>query len=183
MSDYLEKIAQITSKIKALQDQIPGYEAAAKDWRSSADAITCSGTKKKKAACEQDKVWRYQQADQRQAQANNLKSQVAALQNDKKALEAAQEAQNTANVNLSEHGESLEAKLIESQGKADATLEAAKIQAAANADATRQAAATKAETDAQTANTMNYIFIGIGVVVVVVVAAIVFTKLRKKKKK
>lgn len=150
MANYIEQIASIESKIRGLENALPGLIESERAWRADSNVPCDSGTKKKKEACRKDKAWKKGKADQLLAQIKNYRAQISRLQKDKGVLEEAQSAQNEATVNLSTKGESLEALVIAADGEAKAAQQSASIEAQAKAAAIAQESAADVENKEQT---------------------------------
>ena len=188
MPNYIEQIAAIDAKISALSASIPAMISRSDDWRADAQN-KCSGSKKKKRACEDEKARKIRLADSIMGDVAAKRSEISRLQASKQTLVDAQKAKDEATINLSTAGQSLEALVLKADGEAKAKQTQAQIEAQANAEAIK----TRAQVDAQATTQatavdleakkqMNMMIMAIIAVVAVIGVLFGVMKLKKMKK-
>lgn len=173
-----EKITSKNNEIASLQASIVQLKASEADWRAQSQVACKFSLKSKQQACLADKAWKKSQADSKLAQWKALEDQVNQLKTEISVLTKAQEAENTATVNLSTQGLSNAALQIKAEGEAAAAVEQAKIEANAKA----AAITTGSETDNKN-KTIIIAVVGLVVVVIVAIALKKFVFNKKKSKK
>lgn len=172
MSANQEKIALLNSAKASKAARIAILAPSESDWRRDSTR-ECRGSGQKKRDCEKERQNSLVIANQRLAEINQLKSDIASIDLEIAVLVEADRANNQANVTLANQGISMEALSKAAEGQ----NEAAKIKAAAEAEAIK----TTATTQADNSRNNNMVFIAVAVVVVVVVAFVLFKKFKKKK--
>lgn len=194
VQEYQDRNASITMQISKLKAQADSYtkEAAAK--RIVAQEYLnnignngkggCTGSGKKKSACEEDKLWKTQQSNNSLALAQQYESNAKKIttveipnlnkefQENIKRIEEAQHTASQVSLELSKQGQTIESV----RTVADANAESILRQSNAQAEATLK----KAEADTSNKKKMGLIMALAGVVVIAVVGLILFKKFKKK---
>ncbi len=175
MASTLELIAQKNVQINSIQSQLPALITSEKEWRAQSK-VECKQTlKSKREACQADKVNKANRADALLAEINSKNDAINRLKAEIEEIKATNSANNLATVDLAKQGKSLEALVVEAQGKADAS----KIVAAGTATATQ----TTAEADADKKKKTTLIIVAISVVVLIIILLLAILKFKKKSKK
>ncbi|MCH2226010.1 MAG: hypothetical protein MK066_14675 [Crocinitomicaceae bacterium] len=134
MAKLIEQITAVDNDISKLRATLPALIKREQDWRSAHNLLYCDHRlKSKREACQKDKAFKLGKANQAASSIRSTKSQIEALEKTKKSLQNTLDAQNVASVNLSKTGQSLEAIIIEAEGK----NEALEIEAIAKAEVTK----------------------------------------------
>lgn len=172
MSANQEKIALLNSARSSKEARIAILVPSEADWRRDSTR-ECRGTARQKRDCQKERGDSLVIANQRLAEINQLKNEIAGIDIEIAALVEADRAKNQANVALANQGLSMEALSKAAEGQ----NEAAKIKATAEAEAIK----TTATTQAENSRNNNMVFIAVAVVVVAVVGFVLFKKFKKKK--
>lgn len=173
----IAQIADIQAQITAKKSQIAVLQASERDWRSQSQ-VSCSGKiGNKKTECLNDKAWKASQADSCLTQIGLIVKEIDLLVIDKKTLTDKQTAENTATINLSTQGTSLEALQTQAEGIAQATV----VKAQGEADASAKIGEATARTVEDTSKMRNTIIIVSVASLILVLIFVVVAKIKKNK--
>lgn len=178
--EYDKEIARIRALIASKNSSIASLTNQGTAWiQDAAKTSNCTGTAKKKKACQDENARKISVGQGYINQANAIKSEVTSLEKQLNDLIAARaQAALTANEVskvLASQGTTESALDILAEKTGQAQVEAANIQAAATAKAIEK----QAEADASNKKKVGFIIAGIAIVVVTVVAIILYKKFKK----
>lgn len=173
MASILEQITAINQKMSSLQSSLPALITAEAAWRTQSKVVCDQLLKSKREECLADKAMKLRKANEYAARITSIKGDIERLQGEVATLKEVQKAQNEATVNLSQDGKSLEALVLEAEGKNNSAM--------AIADAKAQAITTESRTTADSKKTTTYVILGIVVIVVIVTVLLVVKKIKSKK--
>lgn len=211
VEEYQARNEELNNDIDRLRSQASSYRSKASasqtqavEWRNQKGNRpdgSCGGTRRQKAACEEDKVWKESKAKYYDNRAESFLSKAKQIEDTEIPALRAERATNTAQIEsqqesseeiareLSRQGLTFEGVTnqltLRGEGEKEAKQKEGQAKSAAiikDADAKAKTATLAAETDAQNKKNLAMVGVAIGVVLVVIGAIFAFKKIKKLKK-